>query len=327
MGNIITNDSGYIKQSQLANLINEWAKNDYDAGLGYNKDSSSQIKHLLKKRACCVRKNYMPIALPKINITDLINPLGDDYGYETVNIAIFADTNDMTQNCRIDNSNYLLPATFNSEYISTEGSCTLLYEGNSRNEGLCKNIKNERLKQTDSEFKASYSIYHDKQLENVYSDCNCLNSVFRKKKDLFKESYSVDENIIAQKFDRMCSSLGDNVYKAKNFETNMCINIVDVNSMKSEDLSIINLNQNCSQQNPIATTNSMPSYAIPSTNPSNTTKPTNPTTAINPTNRTNPTTATTATNPVKPANNYIIYISILIIIVGILIFFFRSRVK
>ena len=105
MGNIITNDNGFITESPLGTIINEWAIKDYDAGLGYKKDASSQIKYLLKKRACCVRKNIMSIALPKININNITNPIED--GYETVNISIFADTNEMTQKCSIENKNFI----------------------------------------------------------------------------------------------------------------------------------------------------------------------------------------------------------------------------
>jgi hypothetical protein len=244
MGNIVTNNSGYPIDSALGTLINDWAINDYDAGLGYKKDESAQIKKLLKKRACCTRQGVMSISLP------IIDPIVDGPecvkpGYKPVNIRIFnSNQAEMEQNCSIDNNNYLLPVNFGTTGIETDTNCKLLYEGPTENQGLCNSIKNDRSKQSTSGKVIAYGLY-DNDINNVYADCNCLNSVLRNLNN-FKSAYAFDDEIIVQKFDLRCSSLGNMAYKLQNKEVKtLCINIVDLNNIYVQEEGIVNLNQNC----------------------------------------------------------------------------------
>jgi cell division septation protein DedD len=304
MGNVVTNNNGYTKDSILGNIINEWAINDYDAGLGYNSD---KINQLLKKRACCVRRETMSIALPIIDLDNSDNPLQD--GYQVVNIKLFNSYDELNNNCNIEN--YLPPSDFGLGKVPTEENCKILYEGNFPQDGLCKSIKDDRLKQYTNPFQVAYSIYDDdKQQKNVYSDCNCLNSTLRDNSSAFRSSIQLNGDILSQKFDNRCSSLEDNVYKRQNVDISMCVNIANLSQITQEGASNINLNQECNMNN---TQDTQPSTTQPTTTQSTniqqnttqptTTQPTTQPTTTQPTNTQPTTTKPTNTQPITKPNN------------------------
>jgi hypothetical protein len=243
MGNIITTDTGNVKDSELGKIITDWALNDYDAGMSYGK--TTKLKYLLKKRACCTGRQIMKIALPTINLSDDVTGTTEliEPGYTPVSFSIFSSNEDLQQNCKIERTQYALPEDFGIPGHRTEEHCSALYA----EDGLCKQIENDRRKQTSDLYKIAYGYYPaDQEFLNVYSDCNCENSTLRNKKKAFSSSFTFDENILAQKFDGRCTSQGDRAYKIENFETNMCINISNEQDLSADENSSINTNQSCS---------------------------------------------------------------------------------
>jgi hypothetical protein len=114
MGNIVSdpNDNQLIVNTRIRDLITDWAKNDYDAGLSWGRmtlDGSTAIKlkNILQKRACCTRQAVMTVALPIVDLnsssSNLIKP-----GYTPVRIRVFEDgefnTNPTTCNFYVQNS-------------------------------------------------------------------------------------------------------------------------------------------------------------------------------------------------------------------------------
>jgi len=287
MGNIITTDSGYLNNTELGKIIDNWARYDYDAGLGYGKDSTAQVKELLKKRACCVGKNTMSIALPKINLDEAVKGTERviESEYTPVLINFFKSRDELQRQCNIETDNYALPLDFGVSGHLTEDYCTLLYEGSKPDNGLCYQIKNDRRKQLSDEYKIAYGIYPvDKEVLNVYSDCNCLNSTLRNKPQVFSSAETFDVNLLVQKFDARCSLLGDNAYKKENFDTNLCINIVNAQNLSAEENSSINTQENCNFQKSTTDINNNGSDV---TSPSTTTKSVAPTPTTTTSSKTN----------------------------------------
>ncbi len=323
MGNVITNNDGYVQDSVLGDIVNKWALNDYDAGLGYC-DSNSDckkipvIKELLKKRACCIRQDVMSIALPNIDIDlkNKDNPIKD--GYNVVHIRVFNDLTDLKHNCTIENKKYLLPSNFDTS--GAEGNCIALYEGDYPEIGLCASIKKDRQMQYDNPYDVAYSIYPENQQENVYSDCNCLNSMLRDKPELFKSSYQLSGDLIAQKFDNKCSNLGNNVYKRTNVNVDLCVNIVNADNLSLADKSIINLKQSCNfnntQDESVSNKTEMP-IIPPEPQTTNTSEPQT-------TNTSEPPTTPTASSNILKISIPIIIGIIITAIIYILFFVFRS---
>ena len=101
MGNIVSNENYKLKNSELKNIIEDWALNNYDGGLNYNKNYNNPIKKLLQKRACCTRSENMVIALPDIDITNA-NNIQLNSGYFPVNIDVF-DSPPSVNNCDFNN--------------------------------------------------------------------------------------------------------------------------------------------------------------------------------------------------------------------------------
>ncbi len=254
MGNIIvsteSDDYGYVQKSILGDRINNWAMNNYDAGLGYNK--TTQLKQLLKKRACCTRQTDMSIALPTIDLNKSVEESIYD-NYTKINIKIFNNQNELNTNCKFNNNqdDYLLPLNFsNDKTITATRPCQILYEGieiNADNKliGLCDSIKLDRAKQSDSDEVIAYGKYDDDNL-NVYPDCNCQNSLLKDSvmvhsADNVKLDLPADQ--IVQKFDKRCTFVEDNAYKKVDWSnTKLCINEVNTGSITVNKGSI-NINQ------------------------------------------------------------------------------------
>jgi hypothetical protein len=267
MGNIITNQNGDIKESVLGNIINDWAKNDYDAGLNYKKDESSKIKKLLKKRSCCIKSPNMKIALPKC----IISPRGVitsiEETYHSINIQnLYSTSRNYKEECNnIDNinSNYAQPEGYNNGASMAETKCMALYTGEGDELGLCENIRNERKIQLTNLNEIAYGRYREEK-NNVYSDCNCINSILRDSTGQDKNGTGVDSDIIVQAFDIRCSGLIPTVYNTvKKNLTNLCVNSINL-SDSIVDKSTLSFNQACgSPPSLISKEDNAPSPIIP----------------------------------------------------------------
>lgn len=250
MGNIVVSNSGSVKDSVLGDIINHWAINDYDAGLG---KVNSEIKQLLKKRACCTRQTDMKIALPTIDLTKDA-PASFSNNYTNIKIKIFENDEELQNNCNIndvdyiDDNDYKLPDNFASGGASATRACQTLYEGDGQYIiGLCDSIKEDRANQSDDKTIIAYGQYQDDRL-NVYEDCNCLNSLLRTQLNIHSSTdgaleLSPDE--IVQQFDKRCTFIHDAAYKIKDITSQqLCINQVITGNMTAEEKGVININQN-----------------------------------------------------------------------------------
>ncbi len=328
MGNIIITEKGHLRDTELSNLIKKWALNDYDAGLNYGQVYEAPMKNLLKKRACCLRKTSMNIALPTINLenqnTDIIEP-----GYTSVIINdIYKDDDDLKKNCKFEkNYDYVLGDDFIEKNHQASDVCRFIYEGENGNDGLCFNVKADRAKQLNSEYKIAYGIYTvDEEQLNVYSDCNCLNSTLRNKKNTFEfqNNKDFDPDALAQRFDERCSLLKDHAYKLKNVPGDLCINIVNNQNISVEEQSSLNIEANCNfrkEENDYnAPEETLPANNAPTTNKAPTNNPPTP----------NKTTASVSSPIILPISKQIvkgIELAVIIsIILSILFFIFKMYI-
>jgi hypothetical protein len=258
MGNIIISDTGDIKQSKIGDLINDWAINEYDAGLSYNKNIN-KTKQLLKKRACCTRQTEMNIALPTIDLTkDGVNSFSNNY--TKIKIKIFKDDIDLSNNCKIDNDDYKLHDNFGHGGYDATIACETLYEGDGFNQGLCNAIKEDRSKQSSDEYTIAYGFPFNKDpnnILNVYKDCNCLNSIYRNNITIDSTTdgrLELNPDNIVQQFDVKCSSVSDSAYKKTDITNErLCINQINTENITATQKGIININQSNSGCDPADT--------------------------------------------------------------------------
>lgn len=247
MGNIITLPNGDLIDSKLKTIITEWAKNDYDAGLNYNKDDiTPRIKKLLLKRACCIKKPNMMIALPKCTIAN--NNIGVEDIYAPVNIQDLYINEKYKETCNrmdnIDNNNYAQPDNYVQGASMADTQCEALYNSTGDVKGLCEKVRYERAQQTNNQSDISYSKYKDDK-QNVYADCNCINSVLRNSKGIDASNKTINPNILAQLLDNRCSGIIPNVYNTAIAQVNgLCINQINT-SDTNLDKSALNFSQNC----------------------------------------------------------------------------------
>ena len=317
MGNIITNDNGTIIDSKLKDVIFDWAINDYDAGLNYKQ--TTKIRKLLLKRACCIKNPDMIIGLPKFTVDNNIIDV-DASNYSPITIEnIYNEVNYDTRCNNIDNAenaDYRQPSGYekpslpeNTSAVTMTHACKVLYEGETLNKGLCKNIKLDREKQSDDENVIAYGVYDDDTL-NVYSDCNCLNSVLRNKNPkLFVNGVAqYNPNILAQMLDPKCSTL-DYVYNYK-LETveNLCINANELPDMTISNNAKVTVSQNCNFSSTTDNANDVPSS---SSSTSSQTLPSSSSTS----SQTLPSSSssTTITKKILTPINIIIFVSIIVI--------------
>ncbi len=278
MGNIVSdpNDNQLIANTRIRDLITDWAKNDYDAGLSWrrtNIDGSTAIKlkNILQKRACCTRQAVMTIALPIIDLnsigSNLIKP-----GYTPIKIRVFEDsefnTNPNTCKFYVQNSpneqnkvSYL--QNFTAQNLNDVAVCSALYQSGSVNLGLCKKIKDENKQLYADPSQQSYGYYatdrnviSDNSLDsyNNYTDCNCENSILR---DITLPAINGLTNlnhkeVFVQSADNYCTTCSTNgrcyVY-AKLVTNSVCINIADIKDTIAENSSSITNIQKCSVNN------------------------------------------------------------------------------
>lgn len=269
MGNIVSDTNFNLKNSALKDVIQEWAINDYDAGLSYNKDYI--IKELLKKRSCCTRNNNIIIALPIIE-NDTVNP-----GYYPVNIKVFGSENDDNDkfitnskiNCLLvnktpyddlsDNPISYYQSPFDKKQTSSANSaCTAIYTNRNSGLNLCNSIKNERtINYSDDISKQSYGYYADLSqnlvLYNNYNDCNCQNSILKNIPVEIssgvpnKPNVNMDE-MLAQSIDYYCTSClqeGKCYIPSYQVSESLCINLSNISNSVAENNSNIVNNQSC----------------------------------------------------------------------------------
>ncbi len=341
MGNIVSdpNDNQLILNSRLKNIISDWAKNDYDAGLSWGKISRDgttaiKIKNVLRKRACCTRQTVMNVALPIIDLnmggSNLIKP-----GYTPVNIRVFSATEFNTNPgaCLLmDESNPSDPSpedyyqNFSADDLNLRNGCISLYQSGATNLGLCKKIKEEnRNTYNNDPLQSAYGYYasdrnviSDNSIDsyNNYTDCNCENSILRDVPiDVLGYSNISNREVFVQSNDSYCFSCSTNgrcfVY-AKVSTTSLCINISNIKESIAENSSNITNIQSCNTDTSLTNPNT-----DDSSNPERLLDPSWAASYLKPTG-TSSKVATDAPIIIQPPNNNIAIISISVLI-GILI--------
>jgi hypothetical protein len=343
MGNIVSDplDNNLIKNTELKNIIEEWAKNEYDAGLSWNKIDSNKkpikIKNLLKKRACCTRQTAMLIALPDVNISGTAATTVKK-GYKPVKIIVFNDS-EFAENpdvCKfIDESQpnddkiysyYQTPLIGN---IGANIKCKSLYESGQTNLELCKKIKFERGENYKSSapqtaygyFATDTKALKDNNLDqyNNYTDCNCENSILRNidipKVLGFSNLNSVDT--LVQSNDAYCSKCatsGSCYISSMQRVNSLCINISQIQNALTDNSSNLQNIQSCSMSNTVDDGKAVADWASNYLNPT--------TQAV--------TQSVTADNSKSSSNNIktiIIGIAILIVIIMIIVLIVRYLKK
>jgi hypothetical protein len=280
MGNIVSDQNNQLINSQLKNIIENWALNNYDAGLSYGQNY--EIKNLIKKRACCTRQTNMKIGLPDIDISNPNNIKIND-GYIPININVFNNITDPTNSSQWDNNCYLTDETelingavnyyqppINKESATIANDyCTFLYTNSNTSVGtnlnLCGSIRAERdLNYGNNTPQGSYGYYANSQqvndtsntqqfrtLEtlNNYTDCNCLNSILR-----FLPNINIQQmEQLVQSNDTYCSSCASEgicYIESDQKDQFLCINYLSVGQSVAENNSNIVFNQNCGEIQP-----------------------------------------------------------------------------
>ena len=267
MGNIISgSDNNLISNSELKNVIHNWAINDYDAGLSYGKNYT--IKNLLKKRSCCTRNNNMVIALPNIDINNAAAPVKD--GYYPVNIQIYDNPSDVkTANCNFINEATPNITTQQSFYqkiiqqnsnVAANPNCTALYTAGGSNTNLCGSVKSDRTYNYAGNLpRIAYGFYatdpNNLNSYNNYTDCNCQNSMLRDISHV--EIISGAPNIgvkdtLVQSNDTYCTDCltsGKCYIPSYQRSTSLCINLSSIKDAVAENNSNIKNNQECNTTN------------------------------------------------------------------------------
>jgi hypothetical protein len=270
MGNIISDPSDHFVKSNtvLKNIIEEWAINDYDAGINYNRQPGARpIKNLLKKRACCTRTEVMRVALPDIDLEG--DKLIKD-GYAPISIRIFddkqMDDKDPSFNrelCKIQNedSNDVQVKKDYYQSVLEKGnaaneSCRSIYMSGSTDLKLCKRIKTENNLIYKNASQGAYGYYAKEQkyedlfTNGNYFDCSCINSTLR---DIDMSTFDTNINnkeTVVQTNDSYCAlcSGAGKCFIPTNEKINesLCINISNVRNLVSEYNSNITNSQSCS---------------------------------------------------------------------------------
>lgn len=326
MGNVITvnrselnpdPNSSDIIPSKLKEIIETWAKEDYDAGLNYGQTDVNYvpIKRLLFKRACCTRRENIKIALPKciLGANNVIT--GIDTGYTPVlikglidninNNTLYRNTCNLTSETKISNDDYSQSDNYASKTGDASDVCNTLYVN------LCANIRTDREKQLTDPREIAYSRYTAKSLKseedkyNVYADCNCLNSTLRNSKGSDSQGNSISTNKLVQTLDEKCSVAENKTYKSRieTLDSTLCINSITTSDTTIQQ-SDVNLSQSCNQQLPkidVVATTPAPTSAV--------TIPTSTASVIKP-----------AVNILTPANIAIFVSSIVATIIFMMVF-------
>ncbi len=266
MGNIVSGNDNYLKDTELKRIILDWARNDYDAGLSYGQ-ADYKLKNILQKRACCTRNNNMIIALPNVDIQNIDEPIKD--GYYPVYINAFDNDKDINStNCMFVNES--TPNNSQEQlYYQTEitkvghsaiPACTTLYTSGSSNLNLCGSIKEERRLTYNNDISQTaygyYAIRPDaiKTLNsyNNYTDCNCQNSILKDMSNIVQKVGAPNVGLpetLAQSNDSYCTdclTAGKCYIPSYQRISSLCINMSSITDAVAENNSNIINNQECS---------------------------------------------------------------------------------
>jgi hypothetical protein len=283
MGNIVSDntDNKLFINKEISSIIEEWAKNEYDAGLGWGRKdifrNNINIKNLLQKRACCTQTPVINIALPIINLEASSEANIIARGYTPVKIRVFND-DDFTKKPELCNfydessPNSLNKVVYLQNFTgkqNTNGNCTSLYTSGGSNLGLCRKIKDERkLMYNNQPARSAYSYYatdekvlRDNSLAyyNNYTDCNCENSILRDipLEGVFGFSNINNREVFVQSNDSYCTTCSTNgacYVSAKEAISALCINISNVQNSIAENASNITNVQTCQLDNQVGQT-------------------------------------------------------------------------
>ena len=274
MGNIICDENlNTLKNDssidEINKIIRNWALNDYDAGLNYNKGVT--IKNLLKKRACCTRNNNINISLPYFN--DTYDSLKEGYFSCKIDDIIGLNSNDLFDSSKCNfNPDFgkNIPVNYFQVPISQLGgenraneNCTNIYSTNINSLNLCGSIKGEQdINYSNNRARKSYGYYGNDAVKlesfNSYRDCNCLNSVLREIKqdnlDINDEEISSLSNLniyesLVQTNDAYCSKCateGTCYIPSNQISRQLCVNIASLKDIITDNNSNVKNNQICS---------------------------------------------------------------------------------
>jgi hypothetical protein len=290
MGNIISdpNDNYLLANTQLRKIVEDWALNDYDAGLGYRRtdiyNNQLVVKNVLRKRACCTRNTVMNIALPIVDINSINNPIKT--GYQPIKIRVFEDgalDKDNPVECNfVDESqpgdkdsrgNYRKVSYLQKILQLNQGAnakCSSLYEDGGTNLGLCTKIKLERQVIYNKPSQNAYGYYasneqiiKDNSLDsyNNYTDCNCKNSILR---DIILPTIAGYDNINSREtfvqsndsYCSKCSAAGTCYISSSQRVSSLCINISEIQNSIADSSSNLQNIQSCNMSNTVNTPNS-----------------------------------------------------------------------
>jgi len=299
MGNTLISDSGEIKNTVLANYVQDFL---------INKATIFGEKNTFKKRACCLKNNIVVASLPSAV---------DGKVYPTqVNIKVFPTENDITD----------AACTFPGDSGSYKDTLTRRDQGGKPSSNICKNFYNNYCNKVydlrkDNEYNIhrSYGSFVDLASENAdpnlraagvgnpFVDCNCANSIYIKEKlDIVGAGGGSvpDPKIIVQSNDTRC---GSNLSQQSYIDADRQVSSISfcVQNQKLGNLSVkdsrdigLNISQSCNVSgsggsdsaaakspevttSPMAPTTAAPTTAAPTTAAPTTAAPTTaaPTTA------------------------------------------------
>ncbi len=156
----------------------------------------------------------------------------------------------------------------NSTTFSFSGdACSLLYNGTSEAttnvKGFCKHVKEDRQKSYTRDIDVAYGPFLNDVTDNVYTDCNCKNSIVRELENNFdiytsdqskgqvtkaSQQQVYDEDVKAQYLDIRCAgnmpATAYNDLDKRNFD-NMCVLSNVINEINLSGGSIFNNNMTC----------------------------------------------------------------------------------
>jgi hypothetical protein len=287
MGNILISDySNKIQQSKLADIINEWALNDYDDGLKFNKKNSPKLwDKLLQKRACCTNQSNMILSFPYLIKDNSNNIIGVANVNSTSPYTPLAF--ETTSDCKfpIDNSSnelsYKIDTKDNGSFIWPNNTCSTLYEGTSQItsniKGLCDHVKEDRQKNYKLPNQIAYGPYKNDDNDNAYTDCNCKNSILRKyagniKIDVYNETTgsiapNLSDDLIVQYLDGRCMNIQSYNKKYERNIQNLCIGSYNITNNALSDGAYINTGFQCNiDTNNSGSSNIKPTPIVPPAN-------------------------------------------------------------
>jgi hypothetical protein len=274
MGNIISNTSDHTllnSNSVLKTIIENWALNDYDAGLNYNRaPTDGKVKELLKKRACCTQRKEMIIALPEIDTNHLKTPLSAasksliKEGYYPVQIRVFDENETISSSlCKFNDTkneekDYFQQKVSKTTGVSANLSCAALYASGATDLKLCKKIKNENNLIYHNASQGAYGYYAKENsydtlvTNNNYLDCTCKNSTLQDvniaSDNILLDTHINNNEILVQTNDSYCtncSATGKCYIPSDQKVDSLCINIQNARNLVAEYNSNIMNTQSC----------------------------------------------------------------------------------